>query len=174
LVAARAGSARNPKVRTSRITTPTAKPRPEECIHPPGWAQYRLGYEPAGSLRRTFIPDLPLAGPEDSMPGVIKTEMEDRLAVVTINRPEALNALNSAVLRELSMTIEHLSMAADVGAIILTGAGDRAFVAGAGIKEMGGLSALEVRSFSGGGGGPGGTRGACHKPNPAALKGYAP
>src|SRR5205823_14836849 len=89
LVAARAGSARNPKVRTSRITTPTAKPRPEECIHPPGWAEYRLGYEPAGSLRRTFIPDLPLAGPEDSMPGVIKTEMEDRLAVVTINRPEA-------------------------------------------------------------------------------------
>ena len=51
------------------------------------------------------------------MPGFVKTEMEDRLAVVTINRPDALNALNATVLRELSMTFEHLSMAADVGAI---------------------------------------------------------
>ena len=57
------------------------------------------------------------------MPGFVRVEMEERLAIVTINRPDALNALNSAVLRELSMAIEHLSMAADVGAIILTGAG---------------------------------------------------
>src|SRR5256886_6176939 len=69
------------------------------------------------------------------MPAFVRVEMEDRLAIVTINRPDALNALNSAVLRELSMTIEHLSMAADVGAIILTGAGDRAFVAGGGEQE---------------------------------------
>src|SRR3989440_5658344 len=86
-------------------------------------------------------------GPEDSMSGFVRVEMEDRLAIVTINRPDALNALNSAVLRELSMTIEHLSMAADVGAIILTGAGDRAFVAGGEIKEMGGLSPPQMRSF---------------------------
>src|SRR5437762_13987045 len=87
------------------------------------------------------------------MPGFVRVEMEDHLAIVTINRPDALNALNSAVLRELSMTIEHLSMAADVGAIILTGAGDRAFVAGGDSKEMGGLSALGRRALSGGGGG---------------------
>src|SRR5437867_7458298 len=107
------------------------------------------------------------------MPGFVKTEMEDRLAVVTINRPDALNALNAMVLRELSMTFEHLSMAADVGAIILTGAGDRAFVAGADIKEMVGLSALEMRSFSEAGRGLGGTMGACNKPLLAAVKGYA-
>jgi len=57
------------------------------------------------------------------MPGFVRVEMEDRLAILTINRPDALNALNTSVLRELSMAIEHLSMAADVGAIILTGPG---------------------------------------------------
>src|SRR4030081_1027042 len=98
---------------------------------------------------RTFIRDSfhPRAG-WPRMPGFVRVEMEDRLAVVTINRPEALNALNSSVVRELSMTIEHLSMAAAVGAITLTGTGDRAFVAGADIKEMVVLSALEIRSFS--------------------------
>jgi enoyl-CoA hydratase len=107
------------------------------------------------------------------MPGFVRVEMEDRLAIVTINRPDALNALNSAVLRELSMTIEHLSMAADVGAIILTGAGDRAFVAGADIKEMVGLSALEMRSFSEAGRKLGDTMAACNKPILAAINGYA-
>src|SRR5437763_13355151 len=101
------------------------------------------------------------------MPSFVRVEMEDRLAIVAINRPDALNALNSAVLRELSMTIEHLSMAADVGAIILTGAGDRAFVAGAGIKEMVCPFALEVRSFFEAGRGLGGTGGAWDKPIPA-------
>src|SRR5947208_10977787 len=103
------------------------------------------------------------------MPAFVRVEMEDRLAIVTIDRPDALNALNSAVLRELSMTIEHLSMAADVGAIILTGAGDRAFVAGGDIKGMVGLSALQRRSFSGAGRGLGGTQGAGHKALLAAV-----
>src|SRR5256886_8408865 len=112
-------------------------------------------------------------GSEDSMPGFVRIEMEERLAIVTINRPDALNALNSAVLRELSMVIEHLSMAADVGAIILTGAGDRAFVAGADIKEMVGLSALEMRSFSEAGRRLGDAMGSCNKPILAAINGYA-
>src|SRR5947199_3755545 len=107
------------------------------------------------------------------MPGFVRVEMEAHLAIVTINRPDALNALNSAVLRELSMTIEHLSMAADVGAIILTGAGDRAFVAGADIKEMVGLSALEMRSFSEAGRRLGDVMSACNKPILAAINGYA-
>src|SRR5207245_5237533 len=89
------------------------------------------------------------------------------------NRPDPLNALNSAVLRELSMTSEHLAMAADIGAIILTGAGDRAFVAGADIKEMVGLSALEMRSFSEAGRRLGDTMAACNKPILAAINGYA-
>ena len=62
---------------------------------------------------------------------------------------------------------------ADVGAIILTGAGDRAFVAGADIKEMVGLSALEMRSFSEAGRRLGDTMAACNKPILAAINGYA-
>src|SRR3989449_2610840 len=120
-----------------------------------------------------FILASRVRGPEDSMPGFVRVEMEDRLAIVTINRPGALNALNSAVLRELSMTIEHLSMAADIGAIILTGAGDRAFVAGADIKEMVGLTALEMRSFSDAGRRLGDAMAACNKPILAAINGYA-
>src|SRR5438270_12378099 len=107
------------------------------------------------------------------MPAFVRVEMEDRLAIVTINRPDALNALNSAVLRELSMTIEHLSMAADVGAIILTGAGGRAFVAGGATKEMGGPSAPRMRSFSEAGRGLGGTIAAANKPHLVATHGYA-
>src|SRR5438094_5482743 len=108
------------------------------------------------------------------MPSFVRVEMEGRLAIVAINRPDALNALNSAVLRELSMTIEHLSMAADVGAIILTGAGDRAFVAGAPIKGMVGLSALAMRSFFGEGRGQGDTVAAVNKPTLADVNRAAP
>ena len=107
------------------------------------------------------------------MPDLVQVAMEDRLAIVTVNRPEALNALNSRVLRELSMSIEHLSMAADVGAIILTGAGDRAFVAGADIKEMAGLSALEMRAFSEAGRRLGDAMAACNKAILAAINGFA-
>src|SRR3989442_2269295 len=107
------------------------------------------------------------------MPGFVKMEMDDRLAIVTINRPDALNALNAAVLRELSMAIEHLSMAQDVGAIILTGAGDRAFVAGADIKEMANLTALEMQRFSEMGRRLGDTMAACNKPIIAAINGFA-
>ena len=107
------------------------------------------------------------------MPDLVKVEMEDRLAVVTINRPEALNALNSTVLRELTMAIEHVSMAQDVGAIILTGAGDKAFVAGADIREMANLSGLEMRAFSEMGRRVGDAMAACNKPIIAAINGYA-
>src|SRR2546426_1084679 len=126
-----------------------------------------VGPEERSSSFRTF-----LAGGE-SMPGFIKTEMEDRLAIITVSRPDALNALNSTVLRELSMAIEHLSMAADVGAIILTGAGDRAFVAGADIKEMANLSGLEMQRFSEMGRRLGDAMASCNKPIIAAINGFA-
>jgi len=107
------------------------------------------------------------------MPDPVRVEMEDRLAIVTINRPEALNALNVSVLRALSMAIEHLSMAQAVGAIILTGAGEKSFVAGADIKEMATLSALEMRAFSEMGRRLGDAMAACSKPIIAAINGYA-
>src|SRR5204863_4843763 len=131
---------------------------------------FRARVRIVGARRFIAVSRIPIP---ENMPDFVRIEMEDRLAVVTINRPEAMNALNSALLKELSMAIEHLSMAADVGAIVLTGAGDRAFVAGADIKEMVGLSALEMRSFSEAGRRLGDVMSACNKPILAAINGYA-
>src|SRR5205807_1834979 len=127
---------------------------------------FRARVRLVGARRFIAVSRIPIP---ENMPDFVRIEMEDRLAVVTINRPEAMNALNSRLLKELSMAIEHLSMAADVGAIVLTGAGDRAFVAGADIKEMVGLSALEMRSFSEAGRRLGDVMSACNKPILAAT-----
>lgn len=75
-------------------------------------------------------------------------EKEDRLAVVTINRPKALNALNSETLRELNEVIEIISNDEEIYVVIITGAGEKAFVAGADISEMKEMSVMEGRKFS--------------------------
>lgn len=62
-------------------------------------------------------------------------EIADRIATVTINRPDKLNALNATVIAELDRAFQHLATADTVRAIVLTGAG-RAFVAGADIAEI--------------------------------------
>src|SRR2546428_9403803 len=110
--------------------------------------QVRLGPMSLPVTPRNVHPQSRHCATGNPMHGFVKMEMDDGLAIVTINRPDALTALNAAVLRELSMAIEHLSMAQDVGAIILTGVGDRAFVAGADIKEMANLTGLEMQRFS--------------------------
>lgn len=65
---------------------------------------------------------------------------------ITINRPSALNALNRAVVRELTSAVEDLEPAVRV--VVLTGAGPKAFVAGADIQEMAQLSPAEAAAFS--------------------------
>ncbi|MFH1176318.1 MAG: enoyl-CoA hydratase-related protein [Acidobacteriota bacterium] len=60
----------------------------------------------------------------------------DGVRVVTINRPEKLNALNAQVLVELDLAVEEAATAAAVRALVLTGAGEKAFVAGADIAEF--------------------------------------
>lgn len=75
-------------------------------------------------------------------------EKEGNVAVVTINRPYALNALNSETLIELNGVIDVLEADNTIYAVILTGAGDKAFVAGADITEMKNLSVSEARRFS--------------------------
>ncbi len=65
----------------------------------------------------------------------LQFEKSDRIAVLTINRPEALNALNSAVIAELEQAVTELEQDRDLGAVIITGAG-RSFVAGADIGEQ--------------------------------------
>lgn len=74
---------------------------------------------------------------------------ENRTTVVTINRPEALNALNSELLGELERLFDDLEERADVSVVILTGGGDKAFVGGADIRELTQLDALGGRAFSG-------------------------
>jgi enoyl-CoA hydratase len=68
----------------------------------------------------------------------------NRIATVTINRPDKLNALNAAVIGELGHAIEEVRARDDIGGLILTGAG-RAFVAGADIGELASLSPMEAR-----------------------------
>ena len=65
----------------------------------------------------------------------INLDQVQRVAIVTLNRPEVLNALNLQLVRELDQAITALVQDEDVGAIVITGAGERAFSAGADIHE---------------------------------------
>lgn len=65
---------------------------------------------------------------------------EDNIAIVTFNRPKVLNALNHATMVELSAAMDELGSDSNVRCIILTGAGEKAFVAGADINELRGLA----------------------------------
>lgn len=98
---------------------------------------------------------------------------EDGVATVTVNRPDKLNALSGAVILELREAFEHIASAADLRAAIVTGAGEKAFVAGADISELEMLSPAEARDFA--------VRGqrvfrlleTSGKPSVAAVNGYA-
>jgi enoyl-CoA hydratase len=74
-------------------------------------------------------------------------ETNDGVTVLTINRPEALNALNSSMLAELECALSRLDLDAAVKVVILTGAGEKAFVAGADIKEMAHMSSFAAHAF---------------------------
>lgn len=76
----------------------------------------------------------------------LKYEVEGTIAKITINRPDALNALNSEVLDELNVLLDEVASNKDLRVAILTGEG-RSFVAGADIKEMSTLSAIEGKEF---------------------------
>ncbi|WP_146910210.1 enoyl-CoA hydratase/isomerase family protein [Arenimonas daejeonensis] len=76
--------------------------------------------------------------------------VEDSGAIrrITLNRPDKLNALNHATLTELHAAFEAAGTDADIRVVVLTGAGPKAFVAGADIAEMSGLSPVQARDFS--------------------------
>jgi enoyl-CoA hydratase len=74
-------------------------------------------------------------------------EKEGHLAIVTINRPKALNALNSETLKDLDVVLEDLEKDSNVYAVILTGAGEKSFVAGADIAEMKDLNEEQGKEF---------------------------
>jgi len=75
-------------------------------------------------------------------------EYVDNIAIVKINRPDKLNALNRETLIELKAAFEKLNEDQNIVSIILTGAGEKAFVAGADISELNKLSMLEGKKFA--------------------------
>ena len=74
----------------------------------------------------------------------ILTERGDGVAVIVLNRPDKLNALSFGLVRELDHELALLAVDDAVRAVVLTGAGDKAFSAGADIHEMAGLSGEEL------------------------------
>ncbi len=76
------------------------------------------------------------------------TEIQDRVAVVTINRPAQLNALNAAVLQELHEEVVRLDAHSGVRAVVLTGSGEKSFVAGADIAEFASFSPEEGEALA--------------------------
>jgi enoyl-CoA hydratase len=95
------------------------------------------------------------------------------IAVVTINRPDKLNALSGAVIAELRDTFERIQKDPAIGAAILTGAGEKAFVAGADIKELAALSPVEMRAAARRGQRTFRLLETSSKPSVAAINGYA-
>lgn len=82
------------------------------------------------------------------MSDLVLCEVKNGIATVTIHRPEALNALNVDVLEGLESVFAELSRTPEVKVIILTGAGEKAFVAGADIAAMHKMSPCEATAFS--------------------------
>ncbi len=79
---------------------------------------------------------------------IIFEKKDNGVAIVTFNRPKALNALNRATLEELADVIEDIKSSEDVKVLIITGAGEKAFVAGADIKEFQKMTPLAAKRFA--------------------------
>jgi len=77
---------------------------------------------------------------------LIQYELNERVGVITVNRPKALNALNAQVIKELDETLDAIDLSA-VRALIITGAGEKSFVAGADIAEMSTLTKAQGEAF---------------------------
>lgn len=74
-------------------------------------------------------------------------EIKNNIAAITINRPKSLNALNTDLLNEMFCAFEEVAANPDIRVLILTGSGDKAFVAGADIAELAKLNALQAKYF---------------------------
>ncbi len=82
---------------------------------------------------------------------VVLLELKDRVAYITVNRPHALNALNTEVFIRLNEALDTISERENIRVVVLKGAGGNAFIAGADIREMLGMDVLGAERFAGGG-----------------------
>lgn len=103
----------------------------------------------------------------------IKVALDGPIAVVTISREAALNALSSNVIGELAHIAGELEISSDVRVVILTGAGEKSFVAGADIAEMVDMTPVQARAFAEMGGALGDAIESSSKPWIAAVNGFA-
>ncbi len=78
----------------------------------------------------------------------ITLEKKDGIAILTINRPEVLNALNKKTIEEIEMAVEDVEKDENVRVLIITGAGEKAFVAGADINEFVGIDVVTAKELS--------------------------
>ena len=100
-------------------------------------------------------------------------EASDGITTLTINRPKALNSLTGEVVQELECALYELDLDASVKAVVITGAGEKAFVAGADIKEMAEISAFDAHDFASKGQRLMLLMGKMRKPVIAAVNGFA-
>lgn len=77
----------------------------------------------------------------------VKYETNEAVGLITINRPEALNALNSAILAELDQLLDQIDLEV-IRCLVITGAGEKAFIAGADVAEMSEMDQAEAVLFS--------------------------
>ena len=103
----------------------------------------------------------------------LKVEVADGIATVTISREANLNALSSKVIAELTAVCGELEVADDAHVVIVTGAGDKAFVAGADIAEMVEMTPVHAHAFAEMGGALGSSIEGSSKPWIAAVNGFA-
>ncbi len=80
--------------------------------------------------------------------GTVLVDRHEEVATITLNRPDKLNSLDEPLLRELLAAIEALHGDAAVRAVVLTGAGDKAFAAGADIAAMSGMTPARAKGFA--------------------------
>lgn len=78
----------------------------------------------------------------------IKLEYRGHVALITMNRPKVLNALNSATLEELSQALAEAATHTELRALVITGAGEKAFIAGADISQMREMTPLQAEQFA--------------------------
>jgi enoyl-CoA hydratase len=103
----------------------------------------------------------------------LQLTIEAGVATITVNRPQALNSLDRATLCELDGALDRLRDDAGVRVLILTGAGEKAFVAGADIKELAALSALQANAHAAMGQAVFAKLESLGKPSIAAINGFA-
>jgi enoyl-CoA hydratase len=99
-------------------------------------------------MRRPIIPEAPAVKDQQMTYENLRLDLRPPLAVVTIDRPRVLNALNRATFIELDSVLTELASNDGVRVVLLTGAGEKSFVAGADIQELAGITAAEGQQLS--------------------------